>query len=154
MRTTITVLFLALLGTTANAQCPGGVCPVNRAPAVIRTPVRSIVYNSPAVKATVNVATAPTRFVVQNCLPVKVVTYTPSLPEVRVVTRTSSLPEVKMVTRTSSNHWSYPGDISSHLQTVHGRSVSNLSIEQQLSLHDSLHQSTRSVVTTRRRFFR
>lgn len=146
MRTTITVLFLALLGTTANAQCPGGVCPVNRAPAVIRTPVRSIVYNSPAVRTTVNVITAPTRFVVQNCLP--------SLTEVRVVTRTSSLPEVKMVTRTSSNHWSYPGDISSHLQTVHGRSVSNLSIEQQLSLHDSLHQSTRSVVTTRRRFFR
>jgi hypothetical protein len=41
----------------------------------------------------------------------------------------------------SSSHWSYPGDITTHLQSAHGQNVSGMSIEQQLNLHDALHES-------------
>lgn len=47
----------------------------------------------------------------------------------------------------SSNHWSYPGDISTHMQTAHGQDVYGMSVEQQLSLHDSIHESQRGGVT-------
>lgn len=46
-------------------------------------------------------------------------------------------------------HWSYPGDITTHMQVEHGQSVSGLSIEQQLSMHDAIHESQpRSVTRT------
>jgi hypothetical protein len=47
----------------------------------------------------------------------------------------------------SGPHWTYPGDIASHLQNDHGQSVSGMSVDQQLTLHDSIHESQRSGVT-------
>jgi hypothetical protein len=44
-------------------------------------------------------------------------------------------------------HWSYPGDITTHMQVEHGQSVSGMSVEQQLSMHDAIHESQRSNVT-------
>lgn len=49
--------------------------------------------------------------------------------------------------KTSSQHWTYPGDITTHLQRDHGVVV-NGSIEDQLNAHDALHEGrsvTRSV---------
>lgn len=45
-----------------------------------------------------------------------------------------------------TQHWSYPGDITTHLQTTHGQSVYGMPVERQLQLHDSLHQSNSSGV--------
>lgn len=49
----------------------------------------------------------------------------------------------------SGSHWTYPGDITSHLEADHGQVVKGMSIEQQLSLHDSLHESQRVMGTAR-----
>jgi hypothetical protein len=40
-----------------------------------------------------------------------------------------------------SSHWTYPGDITTHMQTTHGQNVSGMSVEQQLSMHDAIHES-------------
>jgi hypothetical protein len=40
----------------------------------------------------------------------------------------------------SYGHWSYPGDIATHLATTHGRTVAGLTREQMLNLHDALHE--------------
>lgn len=53
-----------------------------------------------------------------------------------VVSNTVSAPVVV----SSSSHWTYPGDIASHLSTTHGQDVSGLTTEQQLTLHDDLHE--------------
>lgn len=37
--------------------------------------------------------------------------------------------------------WTFPGDLTTHLQTTHGQSVSGMSVADQLRLHDSLHDS-------------
>lgn len=49
----------------------------------------------------------------------------------------------------SGSHWTYPGDITSHLQTDHGQATNGMSIEQQLTLHDALHESQRTMGTAR-----
>ncbi len=41
-------------------------------------------------------------------------------------------------------HWSYPGDITSHLEGTHGVATAGMSREQKLSYHDSLHEGTAS----------
>jgi hypothetical protein len=73
-----------------------------------------------------------------------------------VVQNVYSQPVVKTVVQSvpvasvpvqSSSHWTYPGDITSHLQTTHGQNVSGMSTEQQLSLHDSIHESQRGNVS-------
>lgn len=50
------------------------------------------------------------------------------------------------VASTSGPHWTYPGDITTHLTGTHGANVAGLTIEQQLSLHDALHEN-RNVVS-------
>lgn len=40
-----------------------------------------------------------------------------------------------------SSHWSYPGDIGSHLASDHGVSAAGMSREQAESWHDRLHES-------------
>lgn len=42
--------------------------------------------------------------------------------------------------QSSGNHWTYPGDLASHLQGAHGVSVGGLTREQMLNLHDALHE--------------
>jgi hypothetical protein len=42
----------------------------------------------------------------------------------------------------SNSHWTYPGTISSHLQSGHGVSPVGMTREQMLDLHDSLHAPT------------
>lgn len=37
--------------------------------------------------------------------------------------------------------WTFPGDLTTHLQTTHGQSVAGMSVADQLRLHDSLHDS-------------
>jgi hypothetical protein len=58
------------------------------------------------------------------------------------------IPYAKPIVR-SGSHWTYPGDITSHLEADHGQIVNGMSIEQQLSLHDSLHESQRVMGTAR-----
>ncbi len=58
-----------------------------------------------------------------------------------VVQPVVSQPVVVQPVVRSSSHWSYPGDITTHLQSAHGQNVSGMSIEQQLNLHDALHES-------------
>lgn len=41
-------------------------------------------------------------------------------------------------------HWSYPGNITEHLRNHHGQNVSGLSIEQQLTMHDRIHEAERA----------
>jgi len=41
-------------------------------------------------------------------------------------------------------HWSFPGDIQTHLRQGHGQTVASMSYEQMLTLHDSLHRSGRN----------
>ncbi len=43
-------------------------------------------------------------------------------------------------------HWSYPGEIGNHLAKDHGVSTAGMTREQQLQLHDSLHEGTQVVV--------
>jgi len=50
-----------------------------------------------------------------------------------------------VVVNINQAHWTYPGDITTHLRTAHGQNVSGLSHEQQLTLHDSLHNGTANV---------
>ena len=40
----------------------------------------------------------------------------------------------------SGPHWTFPGSIENHLQIGHGINTTNMSREQMLSLHDSLHE--------------
>jgi len=46
-----------------------------------------------------------------------------------------SAPEVR-------GHWSYPGTIDSHLESVHGKSTAGMTRQQKLDYHDSLHEGT------------
>lgn len=39
-------------------------------------------------------------------------------------------------------HWTYPGTISNHLERDHGVSTSGLTRQEQLNLHDSIHEGT------------
>ena len=61
------------------------------------------------------------------------------------VTVTQSVAPVKT---SSGPHWTYPGDITSHLQSdKHGYiDTTGMTIEQQLSLHDSLHNTAKASV--------
>lgn len=45
------------------------------------------------------------------------------------------------------NHWTYPGEITSHLQTAHGKQTAGMSMEQQLSAHDAIHEAERRGLT-------
>lgn len=58
----------------------------------------------------------------------------------------NSLSRVRTVS--SSNHWSYPGEITNHLQDDHGVSTGGMNQEEKLSLHDSIHERSRSVSTS------
>lgn len=81
---------------------------------------------------------------------------TPNVTRSVVRTQSFSAPVAQPnIVRSSSSHWTYPGDITSHLETDHGQSVAGLSHEQQLDLHDSLHESGRtSGVTVSRSYVR
>lgn len=46
----------------------------------------------------------------------------------------------KTMHQSQGGHWGYPGDIAAHLATTHGQSVSGLSHEQMMSLHDAIHE--------------
>jgi hypothetical protein len=70
-----------------------------------------------------------------------------------------------LCTPAKAQHWTYPGTIDKHLQLDHKVNIAGLSHEQQLDLHDALHegravsQGGRAVVNTKRtrrfvRFFR
>jgi len=48
-----------------------------------------------------------------------------------------------------AGHWSYPGDIDSHLEGTHGVSTAGMTHAQKLDLHDSLHEGTRGVAAYR-----
>ena len=45
-----------------------------------------------------------------------------------------------MTSSANAQHWTYPGDLGSHLQSTHGVSTAGLSREQMLNLHDALHE--------------
>lgn len=47
-------------------------------------------------------------------------------------------------------HWSFPGDIRTHLQQGHGQQTAGLSYEQMLNLHDQLHTSGRTFSSQRK----
>lgn len=44
------------------------------------------------------------------------------------------------VANNAQGHWSYPGDITSHLEGTHGVSTQNMSRQEKLNLHDALHE--------------
>lgn len=43
---------------------------------------------------------------------------------------------------TRAGHWSYPGDIDSHLEGTHGVATAGMTRQQKLDLHDALHEGT------------
>jgi hypothetical protein len=45
-----------------------------------------------------------------------------------------------MLVGKASAQWTYPGELSDHLQQTHGVSTSGLSHSQMLNLHDSIHE--------------
>lgn len=59
----------------------------------------------------------------------------------------STCPSGGCPTTASTGHWSYPGTIDSHLRSTHGVSPAGMSMQQKLSLHDSLHTGTSNVTT-------
>lgn len=122
-------------------------CPTKAQAAVDMTPppVVSVLKPSPTLpKSTVSET-------VSACPNGRCPTSSPALPTAvtRSVVRTQSfsVPQPNIVR--SSSHWTYPGDITSHLENDHGQSVAGLSTEQQLDLHDSLHESGRGVSVSR-----
>lgn len=54
-------------------------------------------------------------------------------------------------TGASNQHWTYPGDLSSHLASSHGVNTQGMSHSEQLALHDSIHKSTSSSTSTQSR---
>lgn len=50
-------------------------------------------------------------------------------------------PTAMTTANTSPGHWSYPGTITNHLESSHGVSTAGLSRQEQLNLHDSLHEN-------------
>lgn len=46
-------------------------------------------------------------------------------------------------------HWTFPGNIDSHLQNTHGVSTSGMTYEQKLNLHDALHEGRTIIAPTR-----
>lgn len=60
-----------------------------------------------------------------------------------------ALPKVTVKTSEPEKHWSYPGHITTHLQSERhgGINTNGMTIEQQLALHDQLHEAERSGVT-------
>jgi len=59
----------------------------------------------------------------------------------RVAFETLPLPQAVSVVPVSANHWTYPGEITTHMQNDHNISTAGLSREQALTLHDQLHES-------------
>ncbi len=57
--------------------------------------------------------------------------------ECPVQAQVQAAPEVR-------GHWSYPGTIDSHLESVHGVSTAGMTRQQKLDYHDSLHEGTAS----------
>ena len=47
-------------------------------------------------------------------------------------------------------HWSFPGDIRSHLQQGHGIPTAGMSYEQMLNMHDHLHETGQPVRVQKR----
>lgn len=47
-------------------------------------------------------------------------------------------------------HWSFPGDIKTHLQQGHGQQTAGLTYEQMLNLHDQLHTTGRTYSSQRK----
>lgn len=43
--------------------------------------------------------------------------------------------------------WTFPGDLTTRLQSSHGQNVSEMSVDDQLKLHDSLHDANGTVVS-------
>lgn len=54
-------------------------------------------------------------------------------------------PVVKM--QPSGQSWTWPGDLSSHLETAHGVNTAGMSFSQKKSLHDALHNGAVSSAT-------
>lgn len=68
-----------------------------------------------------------------------------------VQSRSAVTRAIKQVPRQSSRkrataargHWTFPGDIFSHMQGAHGTDTSGMTAEQAMSLHDALHEAGR-----------
>lgn len=58
--------------------------------------------------------------------------------------RTIAILVVLLLANISNAHWTYPGDLATHLRQTHGIQTAGMSRQQMLYLHDSLHESTRS----------
>ena len=60
----------------------------------------------------------------------------------------TNIPSYASTANTGSGHWSFPGTITNHLESEHGVSTAGLTRQEQLNLHDSLHEggSPQSVV--------
>lgn len=66
-----------------------------------------------------------------------------------MITRTILAFLLLVGTASAQQHWSYPGSITTHLQTAHGQSTAGMSLEQQRRLHDSLHEGQRQAQSVR-----
>lgn len=81
----------------------------------------------------------------------EVAAYAPAPVQIRTAVVVASPPPAAVV-RTAGPTWTWPGNLSSHLQSSHGASVAGLSHAQQVALHDSLHnagRTSRAVVRSR-----
>lgn len=179
------IAFVAIAETTF-AQCPGGICPgtwrsrarpvrqtVTVAEAVPQVEFYSVpvtYVSAPAVERVLH--EGDTKYINGQLhyvtwvngkgkwlpaepapmpQPVRTVSYeTPYVPEVSPNLSLTDIPK-------RPGHWSYPGDLASHLQSTHGVSTAGLSRKQLLDLHDYLHESNspviRSTSTSYRRGF-
>lgn len=126
------IFALSLSSSTTHAQeriCINGVCYTVGQPTA--APPLMPVVNT-AVKAT----TATARSIVEFTLP----------PYPHLPARNSQL-----ATRSySGGHWSYPGDLATHLARSHNVSAVGLTRDEQLNLHDSLHRPSSYQYSQRR----
>lgn len=64
---------------------------------------------------------------------------------VRAVVNVAATPVIRTVAPVvSANHWTYPGEIRTHLVASHGVNASGMTIAQAEALHDSLHNGSTS----------
>ena len=120
-------LILSLTASTLYAQCPDGVCPPSpQSYVIVPTMTKSVMRVSPVRSV---MRTAARRVVL-------------SLPSSRGYN--------------PSSDWTWPGmtsaSMTSHLQLTHGVSVVGLSFDQQIALHNRLHNAAKGKTFRRRTF--
>lgn len=137
----VIALCLGLVSLPLYAQCPGGICPGTfraRRTVPVAIPrvsvVPTLVSSSPMVTSINGVPLAT---------PISEAQFLSNVSSVSVSSVPAAIPK-------RPGHWSYPGNLATHLSTTHGVNVAGMSKEEMLDMHDYLHETSPRKSTSRR----